>query len=300
MTISTRIYNDQAIAAVNRLTADLQKIQGQISSGKTTSRASDNPTAAVNSSFVRDQKQMLDRFETNIERARNNLVLTEVTLEDSVNILKRAYELTIQADNDLLTAADRRAIGLEITQLKDALMGLANTRDYHGNYLFSGYRVATAPFVQNKEGHVEFHGDRGSHRVQISETLQVMTGLDGAEVFIRVPTRDGTKDAFETLTNIEQSLLAGEKHSEGIEEMRLTIEHITNQQTVVGSQINKIDFQKDIIGSRQQLLSENLSALEDADIAALVTDLQSKILNRDASQQAFIKISQQSLFDYIR
>ena len=49
MTISTRIYNDQAVA-VNRLTADLQKIQGQISSGKTTSRASDNPMAAVNAS----------------------------------------------------------------------------------------------------------------------------------------------------------------------------------------------------------------------------------------------------------
>ena len=70
MTISTRIYNDQAVAAVNRLTADLQKIQGQISTGKTTSRASDNPMAAVNASFVRDQKQMLDRFETNIERSR--------------------------------------------------------------------------------------------------------------------------------------------------------------------------------------------------------------------------------------
>ena len=64
MTISTRVYNDQAVAAVNRLTGDLQKIQGQISSGKTTSRASDNPTGAVNASFIRDQKQMLDRYET--------------------------------------------------------------------------------------------------------------------------------------------------------------------------------------------------------------------------------------------
>ena len=85
MTISTRVYNDQAILAINRLNADLQKIQGQISSGKTTSQASENPTGAVNASFVRDQKQMLDRFETNIERAHTNLVLTEVTLEDSVN-----------------------------------------------------------------------------------------------------------------------------------------------------------------------------------------------------------------------
>ena len=300
MTISTRVYNDQAILAINRLNADLQKIQGQISSGKTTSQASDNPTGAVNASFVRDQKQMLDRFETNIERAHTNLVLTEVTLEDSVNILKRAYELTIQADNDVLTATDRRAIGLEITQLKEALMGLANTRDYNGDYLFSGYSVTTRPFVENADGDVEFQGDRGSHHVQISETLRVQTGLDGAEVFMRVPTPDGTRDTFAILTAIENRLMAGEKHSEGVEEMRLAIEHVTNQQTVVGAQINKIDFQKDVIGSRQQLLSENLSELEDADIAALVTELQSKILNRDASQQAFIKISQQSLFDYLR
>ena len=124
MTISTRIYNDQAVAAVNRLTADLQKIQGQISSGKTTSRASDNPMAAVNASFVRDQKQMLDRFDSNIERSRNNLVLTEGTLQDSVKILTRAYELTIQADNDVLTPTDRQAIGLEITSSRRRFWGL--------------------------------------------------------------------------------------------------------------------------------------------------------------------------------
>lgn len=300
MTISTRIYNDQAVAAVNRLTGDLQKIQGQISSGKTTSRASDNPTGAVNASFIRDQKQMLERFETNIERARSNLVLTEVTLKDSVHILQRAYELTIQADNDVLQASDRQAIGLEISQLKDTLMGLANTRDYNGDYLFSGYRVTSKPFDVDVDGNVEFHGDRGLHQVQISETLRVMTGLDGAEVFMRVSTPSGTKDAFKTLSEIEQKLLAGEKHGEGVEELRLAIEHFTNQQTIVGAQINKVDFQQDVIGSRQRLLSENLSSLEDADIAALVTELQSKILNRDASQQAFIKISQQSLFDYLR
>lgn len=300
MTISTRIYNDQAISSVNRLTADLQRIQGQISSGKTTSRASDNPTAAANASFIRDQKQMLDRFETNIERARGNLSLTEVTLEDSVNILKRAYELTIQADNDVLTATDRQAIGLEITQMKEALLGLANTRDYNGDYLFSGYRVTTPPFVADDDGHVAFQGDRGIHRVQISETLRVMTGLGGAEVFMRVQTPDGSKDVFATLTAIEQQLQAGNRHSDGVEELRLAIEHVTNQQTIVGAQINKVDFQKDVIASRQILMTENLSALEDADIAALVTELQSKMLNRDAAQQAFIKISQQSLFDYLR
>ena len=37
----------------------------------------------------------------------------------------------------------------------------------------------------------------------------------------------------------------------------------------------------------------------DADLYKLVTELQS-LTNRDAAQQAFAKIGQQSLFDYIR
>lgn len=300
MTISTRIYNDQAISAVNRLTSELQKIQGQIATGKTTSRASDNPTAAANAAFVRDQQQMLDRYAANIERARTNLVLTEVTIEDSVNILQRVYELTVQADNDTLTAADRKTIGLEISQLKQGLMGLANTRDSNGDYIFSGYRVTQKPFAEDAEGQVQFHGDRGQHRVQISESLRVLTGLDGAEVFMRVAGPDGTQDVFASLTAIETQLLDGNKHSEGIEDIRLAIEHFTTQQTVVGAQINKVDFQTEVIDRRQILMSENLSRLEDADIAKLVTELQAKMLSRDASQQAFLKISQQSLFDYLR
>ena len=47
------------------------------------------------------------------------------------------------------------------------------------------------------------------------------------------------------------------------------------------------------------LMDENILRMEDADLARLVTELQAKIVNRDAAQRAFIKIGQQSLFDYI-
>ena len=46
-------------------------------------------------------------------------------------------------------------------------------------------------------------------------------------------------------------------------------------------------------------MSENLTKLEDADITKLVTELQTMLVNRDAAQ-AFAKIGQQSLFDFLR
>ena len=79
-----------------------------------------------------------------------------------------------------------------------------------------------------------------------------------------------------------------------------SIQHFSIQQTSVGAELNKADLQQSALEKRILLLDENLSNLEDADLAALVTELQSQIVSRDAAQQAFVKIGQQSLFDYIR
>ena len=51
---------------------------------------------------------------------------------------------------------------------------------------------------------------------------------------------------------------------------------------------------------RLLLMNEDISNLEDADIAKLVTELQAKLVSRNAAQQSFIKIAQDNLFNYIR
>ncbi len=47
-------------------------------------------------------------------------------------------------------------------------------------------------------------------------------------------------------------------------------------------------------------VSQEVADIGDADLAALVTELQAMLVNKDAAQQAFAKIGQQSLFDFIR
>jgi flagellar hook-associated protein 3 FlgL len=85
-----------------------------------------------------------------------------------------------------------------------------------------------------------------------------------------------------------------------IANLQSVLNHVSVQRTSVGAQINKGEMQQRVIDNRLLLMTENISKMEDADLAALVTDLQSKLVNRDAAQQAFVKIGQQSLFDYIR
>ena len=46
--------------------------------------------------------------------------------------------------------------------------------------------------------------------------------------------------------------------------------------------------------------SEEIADIGTADMAELVTRMQSMLLNKDAAQQAYAKISQNSLFDYLK
>lgn len=300
MPISTRLFNDQAITRFNRITSDIQQTQDKIATGKKVLKASDDPVAAATISFVRDQKVMLDRFATNIDRAQTRLTLTENVVAESVNLLTRAYELGIQAKNDTLTAVDRRAISFEISQIRESMMSLANSKDVNGNYLFAGYRTNIQPFVSNEAGEVTFAGDRGVHSVQISDSLRANTGLDGADVFMRVDIDGTTKPFFDVLTSMERELQGGTINNDTVAELNACIDHFAVNQTRVGAELNKLDYQKSAMERRVLLMDENLSGLEDADLANLVSELQTMIVSRDAAQRSFVQIGQKSLFDYIR
>ena len=64
--------------------------------------------------------------------------------------------------------------------------------------------------------------------------------------------------------------------------------------------MNRAELQRGVNEKRLLLINEDISNLEDADIAKLVTELQAKLVSRNAAQQAFIKIAQDNLFNYIR
>ena len=86
----------------------------------------------------------------------------------------------------------------------------------------------------------------------------------------------------------------------GIANLLSSIDHLALEQAKLGAQMKKASIQENVIQSRKLAVSRDISSIGDADLAKLVTELQSQLTNRDAAQQAFAKIGQQSLFDYIR
>ena len=300
MQISTKLFNQQTLERLSDLHGEIQNRQARIATGKDLLKASDDPIAAVNISVAKEQKQELARYLDNIDRARNKLELADGAMEQTVNILTRIYELTIQAENDIHVASDRSAIKMEISQLNDAMFQVVNTEDASGQALFAGYKVNKNALAKDLDGNIQYMGDRGQNYLKIAENMTIITGIDGATAFLRVPSENDHKSVFRVIEAIEDAFDDGDFPDVAITDLQRGIEHFSLQQTYIGAQLNKANIQEEALQRRQIVMSENLTKLEDADITKLVTELQTMLVNRDAATQAFAKIGQQSLFDFLR
>ena len=288
------------MSTLNRITGDIQGIQQRIATGRNILKTSDDPAVGAKVSFTKDQKILLERYNSNIVRAQNRLSQAENAVGIGVNVLQRVYELGIQARNGTNNAGDRKVIAMEVRNLRDQMLSLANSRDTNGQYIFAGYKVDSKPFVADENGDVVHMGDRGVHELQISDNQRISTSLDGADVFIRVPGEEAVETVFATLDSMVSSLESGEMEDEHIDRVNRALDHFSLQQTKLGSQMNRADLQREVNDKRLLLMDEDISNLEDADIAKLVTELQAKLVSRNAAQQTFIKIAQDNLFNYIR
>jgi flagellin-like hook-associated protein FlgL len=76
--------------------------------------------------------------------------------------------------------------------------------------------------------------------------------------------------------------------------------HIANFRGKVGARLNLLERQKETLNERDIAIQKDMSKIGDADLAQLVTEMQSMMTSLQASQQSFVKISNLNLFEFIR
>jgi flagellar hook-associated protein 3 FlgL len=67
--------------------------------------------------------------------------------------------------------------------------------------------------------------------------------------------------------------------------------HIANFRGKVGARLNLLERQKETLNERDIAIQKDMSKIGDADLAKLVTEMQTMMTSLQASQQAFVKIS---------
>jgi len=188
--VSTGQAFDNASAAILRQQADLLKTQQQLSTGRRITTPADDPVGASRALEVSSGKARNDQYLSNQTAARNGLSFAESTLGSVTDELQQIRSLMVAAGDGTYGDAERRSIATELRSRREHLLGLANTRDADGRYIFSGYQENVRPFIETASG-VSYQGDTGQRSVQVSSSRQIPVSQNGSAIFMRLATGNG-------------------------------------------------------------------------------------------------------------
>lgn len=191
MRISTSMVYDLGGRSVSGQTADLYKLQGQLSSGKRVSSPADDPVAAARVLEIGQSRSTSEQLSTNADYATSALTAQEGALSRISDLLGEVRSLGVYAGNAALNVNDRHVLGVSLLSKYNELIGLANTQD-NGKYLFSGFQGETQPFSESTPGVVAYNGDEGRRLIQVTPSRQIPVSAAGIEVFQRIKNGNGS------------------------------------------------------------------------------------------------------------
>ena len=115
--------------------------------------------------------------------------------------------------------------------------------------------------------------------------------------FFTVQPQDGAGNSIGKLQKLYDN---NQLPSKQIDNIASTQVHISNNRGAIGARSSSLLRQTEFLADRRLAVEKDVADINEADLAELVTNLQSMLTSMQASQQSFVKISQLNLFDYIR
>ncbi len=306
MKVSTSLFFERASTQLGNVQGSLAKTQEQLSTGKQITKPSDEPDKASTVTRLESEMARQKSYQETLTTVQTRLTSQETSLRNVSDVLIRIKELTVQAANDTVSSADRKAIGLEIIGLRDQLLSQANAQDTNGNFLFAGSRSTQAPYALDANGHITYQGDQSRMKVQVGDNRRMNANTPGSDVFLRVIRDDGKGNQvgvnfFEALKDLSDAITNGlpKDMDRGLGEIDILQQGISNATAQIGSDMSVVDMQNSVLDETTLRLKSTLSDVQDLDYTEAITRMNKDQLALEAAQSTFAKIAKLTLFSYI-
>lgn len=191
MRLSTNWMFQQSLGTMLNQQSALAAAQNQVTTGKRINVASDDPAGAGRMVSLNHILAANKQYTANIDAANTRLDTSQSTLNSVNDLYNSARDLTLQALNGSLSDSDRQAIAVQLGQMRDQLLQMANSTDATGQALFAGTSRIGTPFVKNPDGSVSYVGNESQPHAAIGAGLTVPTGESGSSLFMGVAGGNG-------------------------------------------------------------------------------------------------------------
>ena len=191
MRISTSQITSAGIREMLLRQAEIQHTQLQLSTQLRILTPSDDPVAATAISALQSEISQLEQFSNNGDAAKASNELEETVLTSATDILFRVRELTVSLGNGAYGPDELNSIGVELKERLNELVGIANTQNSNGDYLFSGSKVKVQSFTKDLNGNVVYNGDQSQRLIRVGSSVVEPVSDSGFDVFVNTKNGNG-------------------------------------------------------------------------------------------------------------
>jgi len=136
------------VANVTQMTNQITQLTNEVSSGLKISQPSDDPGDLVTLMNIRTEIDANKQAANNLAPVLSNAQAADQALQTAVNLVSQATNAATQAANSLTNVSQDQALTLQVSNILQQLVGLANTQ-VNGQFIFSGDQPQSASYTLN-------------------------------------------------------------------------------------------------------------------------------------------------------
>ncbi len=285
----TMIYRNLLDGAAN-LRENIETANQQISTGKKLNSLADSPSGSAELVDLRAELAGIDQYRENAGSGGFFIGLAESVLSSAYNTVTAIYTRGSAGASSLYDAASRTELAKEVRSLRDELLSLANT-EAQGRHVFAGSRVTTVPFTLSGDT-VTYEGDLVQNGIDVADGLQVQQNVAGSTVFTK---------AFSVIGQLLTALESGDQAAAqtALSQFSDALGDISKSRAELGVSLATIQNAGTEQDSRELAIQERQGKIQDADLAAAISQLKANETTLEATFTARTVVAQRTLFDYL-
>ena len=259
MRVTEQMRYDGVSNNLSQLSARQAKAAQEAQTGLRVNLPSDDPIAAAELARLRASQGQITARRGTITAVRGDAELAESSLQQASDLLATAKDLAVQGGNGSLGAPERATLAQQVKDLKDQLVGVANTQGTTG-YLFGGSATQNRPFANSGA----FSGNDDDHVVDIGNSTPTAVNASGSRAFTAAA---GGRDVFADLDALYTALSSNDTAaiSATLGNLDASRSQITNAQATMGITINKLDASDSVLDAVDLQTSRRTEEVGSAD-----------------------------------
>lgn len=264
--------------------------QNELSTGRKINKPSDDPVGITYALRYRSEAAMNEQFERNIDVAKSYIDQTDTVLSEINEMLQRANELTTKGLNGTNPQSALDAIAKELEEIYTGMIEAGNSQ-LNGKYIFNGQKTDVKPYAIGTETTDAAHID-----YQLGMGVEAPINITGNEAF-----GTGSTSLFSVVKGLASAFSSGNQATATtlFNNLKTGLEKFSQVRSEVGARSNRITLMENRLSDLSLSLEDLTSKVEDADIAEVITRLQTDQSVYQASLSTGAKIIQRSLVDYL-